>query len=338
VNPVSLSRYRKALHLSGAKDDPTDANLLLDLLTLHRESLRCLTPDTPLTRKLQRLTRQRREAVDHRTRFNNQLKQLLKEYFPLFLQVCGEDLFAPMACDLLLTYPCFEALKQAEPEELQRFYVTHGSWKPASIARRLDLIRHAKPLTTDDALIQPAMVEAKMLATFLRDVGTSIKEFDRMIADLFAHHEDAPIFSSFPGAGVVLSPRLLAAFGTDRSRFETPTEVQNTMGISPVKKESGKLRSITWRVVCSKFLRQTFHEYANESIKQSIWARAYYQMQIDRGKGHHAAIRALAFKWIRIMFRCWQTQQPYDEVRYLKSLQKRHSPLLEYVSKSEEVF
>jgi transposase len=338
VNPVSLSRYRKALHLSGAKDDPTDADLLLDLLRLHRNTLRRLKPDTPLTRTLQRLTRPRRAAVDHRTRFNNQLKQLLKESFPLFLNVCGEDLFAPMACTLLLTYPCFDALKQADPNELEQFYVNHGSWKPAVIARRLKLICDAKPLTTDAAIIDSAIVEAKMLATLLLDLDKSIKTFEQLIAELFEQHQDAPIFASFPGAGAILSPRLLSAFGTDRARFENPTEVHNTVGISPVKKESGNTRRITWRSVCSKFLRQTFHEYANASIKQSIWARAYYQMQVERGKGHHAAIRALAFKWIRIMFCCWQTRQPYDELRYLMSLQRRHSPLLEYVSKSDQVF
>jgi transposase len=338
VNPVTLSRYRKALHVSGAKDDPTDAHLLLDLLSLHRNTLRRLTPDTPLTRSLQRLTRQRREAVAHRTRFNNQLKQLLKEYFPLFLKVCGEELFAPMACELLLKYPCFEALKQADPQELRQFYVSHGSWRPEVIARRLTLIREAMPLTTDEAIIRSAIVEATMLAQLLLTVADSIKAFDRLIADLFAQHEDAPIFASFPGAGPILAPRLLAAFGTNRQRFETATEVQNTMGISPVKKESGNTKIVVWRAVCSKFLRQSFHEYANESIHQSIWARAYYQQQRDKGNGHHAAIRALAFKWSRIMFRCWQTRRPYDELRYLSALQRRHAPLLDYLSKSDQFF
>jgi hypothetical protein len=153
--------------------------LLLDLLTLHRNKLRRLTPDTPLTRKLQRLTRQRREAVNHRTQFNNQLKHLLKEYFPLFLKVCGEDLFAPMACEMLLTYPCFDSLKHAEPQELQQFYSSHGSWKPALIAQRLKMIRETKPLTTDAVMIESAVVEAKMLATLLLDLDKSIKTFDR---------------------------------------------------------------------------------------------------------------------------------------------------------------
>ncbi|MBZ5625437.1 MAG: hypothetical protein LAQ69_43090, partial [Acidobacteriia bacterium] len=38
-------------------------------------------------------------------------------------------------------------------------------------------------------------------------------------------------------------------------------------------------------------------------------------------------VRALAYKWIRIIFRCWKDNKPYDEQTYLQSLHKRNSPL-----------
>jgi len=338
MNPAMVAKYRKALHPSGAKDDPTDADLILDLLTLHREKLAVLRPDDPLTRQLQRLSRQRRETVHLRTQFSNRLTALLKQYYPLFLRICGDDLFAPMACQLLLDYPSFDALKQADSEALRHFYTTHGSWKPAVIAHRLQVIRDAQPLTTDAAIIQPAILDATMLARLLQQVNESIAAYDRAIAGLFPQHPDAPIFASLPGAGAVFAPRLLTAFGTDRTRFDTAAQVQNTTGISPVTQASGTMRVVHWRPACSKFLRQSFQEYANESIRHSLWARAYYQMQRDRGKRHQVAVRALAFKWIRVMFACWQTRQPYDELRYLRSLQQRHAPLLEYLSKNDQVF
>jgi hypothetical protein len=43
-------------------------------------------------------------------------------------------------------------------------------------------------------------------------------------------------------------------------------------------------------------------------------------------KSHWVIIRAVAYKWIRILFRCWQERMPYDEFRYLKSQQKSRSP------------
>ena len=48
-----------------------------------------------------------------------------------------------------------------------------------------------------------------------------------------------------------------------------------------------------------------------------------YQEQVKNGKSTYAAIRVVAFKWVRILWRCWQDRVAYDEVKYLRSLQKR---------------
>jgi len=96
---------------------------------------------------------------------------------------------------------------------------------------------------------------------------------------------------------------------------------------TPVTERSGKRKWVHFRWACPKFLRQSFHEWAGHSIVQSAWARAYYQQQRDRGSDHHAAVRALAFKWIRIVFRCWKDRVAYDESKYLAALAKRGSPL-----------
>ena len=75
-------------------------------------------------------------------------------------------------------------------------------------------------------------------------------------------------------------------------------------------------------------MRQTFVEWAALSIPYSFWAEAYYRQQRNKGASHQAALRALAFKWIRILYRCWQTRTPYDEATYLNALKRRGSPLL----------
>ena len=91
---------------------------------------------------------------------------------------------------------------------------------------------------------------------------------------------------------------------------------------------SGKTCWVHHRLACPKFLKQTFHEYADQSIRFSTWARRYYDQQRDAGNSHHAAIRALAFKWIRILFRCWKDRTPYDEATYLAALRRKGSPLV----------
>ena len=99
-------------------------------------------------------------------------------------------------------------------------------------------------------------------------------------------------------------------------------------GIAPVVERSGQKSWTHWRYSCPKFLRQTFVEWAGQSVRFSYWANAFYRAQIEKGKPHNTAIRALAFKWIRIAYQCWKTKTPYDESRYLSSLKLRGSPLL----------
>ena len=125
-----------------------------------------------------------------------------------------------------------------------------------------------------------------------------------------------------PGAGPALEPRLIAALGTNRERFESASSMACCFGIAPVTESSGNSHWVHWRWACSKFVRQTFHEWANCSIRSCGWAREHYDKQRQKGKGHHASVRSVAFKWIRILFRCWRDRVPYSEQRYVQALRK----------------
>jgi transposase len=166
------------------------------------------------------------------------------------------------------------------------------------------------------------------LVAQLRPVLIAIAEYDEQIAELCAKHPDYAIFESLPGAAEVFAPRLLCAFGEDRNRYRDARELQRYAGIAPVTEQSGNSRWVHWRLSCPKFLRQSFVEWVAETIPRSFWSETFYAQQRARGTSHQAALRALAFKWVRILFRCWQDRTPYDESKYLKALQHRHSPLL----------
>jgi transposase len=204
------------------------------------------------------------------------------------------------------------------------------------VEERLQLIAAATPLTTDPAIVEPALLTVQMLVEQLRVLAVAIHRYETRQAKLFAAHEDAPIFQSFPGAGAIFAPRLLAAFGSDRTRYDSALAIQQYSGIAPVTERSGNRCWVHWRWGCPKFVRQSFHEYANESIRHSLWARAFYASQQQAGKSHQAIIRALAFKWQRIMWRCWQNHEPYNEVYYLTMLQKRSSKLLKLIAEPVE--
>ena len=322
INPVTLSDYRNAFHPSGAKDDPTDAGLLLDLLVRHREALKLWAPDTEETRLLRAFCENRRKAVDMRTSLCNSLRSKLKEYYPQALHLVGENLFSELSCAFLMKWPTFEQLNAAQSHTVRRFYYAHHCRSEQRISERLQLIAASRPLTTDAAVIEAGVLWIKTLVAQIRGLNKAIKQYDKRITEVFNQHPDGFIFKSLPGAGKQLAPRVLVAFGTDRDRYEAAVQVSTYLGIAPVIERSGKQEWVHWRWHCPKFLRQGLVEFACKSIGFSEWARLYYQEQIKRGKSHQAAVRALAFKWIRIIFRCWQQRIPYDESRYLSALQR----------------
>ena len=327
INPKALARYREAFQTSGAKDDPTDSQLLLDFLSKHSERLRRWVPDSELTRKLQTLCEQRRKLVNRRVALGNRIMSLLKQYFPQALDWIG-DVASLQTCDFLESWPTLDAVQNVAPEKLRAFYRRHNCRKASVIAERLQQIAAARPLTTDSAVVEPYSLVVEASVVQLRSLIRSIQKLDSRIAATFVQHPEHDLFDSFPGAGPVCAPRLLVALGTDRLRWTSAVELQSHSGIAPVTERSGTSCWIHHRLACPKFVKQTFHEFADQSIRYSAWARAYYDLLRERGKDHHAALRALAYKWIRIIFRCWKDAKPYNEEIYLKSLRQRGSPVI----------
>jgi transposase len=331
VNPKTLARFREAFTPSRAKDDPRDAAYLVELLIHHRDRLKAWMPDSEKTRTLQLLVEHRRRLVGDQTRISNRMTSLLKGYFPQVL-AWFPDIRTALVCDFLLRWPSLEALKGVHRTTLSKFFRSHNSVRKEAIERRVAAIKGAVPLVTDRAVLASSVLMTRALASQMKTTLEAVAEFDAEIAALCAVNEDFALFKSLPGAGPNYAARLTAALGADRGRWQSADEVAQLSGIAPVIERSGQSCRVRWRYFCPKFLRQSFHEYAGESIKHSFWARAYYESQRAKGKSHHAAVRALSFKWVRIIFRCWQARTPYDEVKYLESLRRKGSPLLTYAA------
>ncbi len=96
INPATAARYRQAFKTSRAKDDPSDAEICLELLLYHREKLTpWLAQDTNI-RASSRLLEARRSTIDLRTLLTNMLRDALKSYYPQAMELAGQDLFAPL--------------------------------------------------------------------------------------------------------------------------------------------------------------------------------------------------------------------------------------------------
>lgn len=327
VNPQMLAKFRQAFTPSRAKDDPTDAALAVEILLHHRDRLHPWMPEDPDTRQLQALVADRRRLVEQRVRTTNRLTANLKGYFPQALE-CFDRLDSVLACDLISNWPCLDEAKRARVTTLTAFFHHHGVRGQALIDKRIHTLKAAVPLTQDTGVIMPAVMLTRALVDQLRALISSTKRYDQAIAKSFQAHPDASIFESLPGAGPVFASRLLAAFGSDRERYESADSIQKYSGIAPVTERSGNSTWVHWRYSCPTFIRQSIVEWAGMSVRYSYWAQAYYRYQRELGKQHNVAIRALAFKWLRIVFRCWQDRSVYDEAKYLFALKQRKSPLL----------
>jgi transposase len=326
IHPRAAAQFRAALYPSGAKDDPVDADLLLDMLVLHRKHIRPLRPDSQQTRLVQHQVEARRRLVNEKTRQILRLTAKLKLYFPQVLE-CFDKVESPLVGALLRRWPTLPDLQRARPETLRSFFRQHNCRDGERIEERIQKIQHSVPAITDPAVVEPAVTMTRNLIELIATLHAGIAELDQQIAQATAEHPDFGVFDSFPGAGPVLAPRLLAAFGSCRDRYTTAAEMQKLSGIAPIVKRSGKTESVHFRRACPKFLRQTFHEWAGHSIAFCDWARVFYQQKRQEGFEHHAAVRELAFKWIRIAYRCWQDGVPYDNTRYVESLQRHGSPI-----------
>src|ERR1051326_2616041 len=327
VHPTTAARYRETFRTSGASDDPSDAASLLDLLLRHRETLRELRPDTKETRLLQFLVEERRRMVDEKTRQGNRLTGWLKLYFPQ-IPHWFEEVSGPLVGDLLERWPSLGELQRAHPGTLHQFFHQHNCRGEERIQERIRAIYQAMPATQDAAVLEAGPMIARGLVVLLAALRKQIEVCEKRIEELVQSHPDGALFGSLPGAGAALVPRLIVAFGTQRDRYQSAYQLQCYSGIAPVKEASGKTQWVHCRFICPKFLRQTFHEFASHSIGQSEWAKAYYDhLRKDEKKSHHAAVRALGYKWIRIIYRCWQDRKPYDEEVYMQSLRRRGSLL-----------
>jgi hypothetical protein len=211
--------------------------------------------------------------VDLRTSHIQALGACLKEYFPQAIELCHGNLASRLAADFLKKWPTVTDFQQAKPSTIKKFYYGHNLRSPKLIEAILHRATTAKPLTTDLAVVESGSRLSQLHAQIIQTLNPLIDLYEQRIEQLFNGHPEAKIFTPLPGAGPALAPRLLACFGTDRSRYEAAENVQSFTGIAPVTKSSGKTRVVYFRRACPKFDRQTFHEFARLSVAKCQWAQ-----------------------------------------------------------------
>jgi transposase len=317
VNPVVLHRFRQAFAPSGAKNDPGDAALLAEIVRTHPERFAALPPSEELLMELSALVRERRHWVNTRTKFVEQLIAVLKKYYPQALELMGENIGSPMTLEFLQLWPDLASAKKARWSTLERFYRQHHSGRDDVLQRRRELLHNARPVSTRESYLHPCRLQMLAIVRQIAAAQTSIAEFDETIAKRYAKAPGQAVIDSLPGAGPVFAPRLWVICAGEGEHPDA-TSMQLKSGIAPVQQQSGNSKVVRFRWARPHFVHQTWTEFAYHSLPTCVWAHAYYKARKAKGHGEGAILRALAFKWIRIVARLWKDQVPYDERYYLQ--------------------
>lgn len=315
VSPNAIKTWRDGEVLSGAKSDAGDATVIAEYLRLRAHHLRPATPYSAQTKALRTVVRSRDDVVDMRVAAANQLSALLDMHWP-GARVIFADVESRIALAFLSRYPTYASAQRLSEKRLQAFITQHGYSGRRSAAELLTRLGSA-PAGVLDPTVSAAAGEAVLaMVAVLRAINAALKALDASVVVHLGEHPDAAIFTSLPRSGQINAAQVLAEWGDSRAAYDHPDSVAALAGVTPVTKASGKYRAVHFRWACNKRLRKAITCFADNSRHASPWAAKVYADAIARGHDHPHAVRVLARAWIRVIYRCWTTNTPYNATKH----------------------
>jgi len=327
INPNAAQCYRSRKTPSGSKTDRLDALSFADALRTDGHGWRPLNPEDPKTQELRLFCRDEMSLIEQRTTLVNQLQQALHEYYPAALEAF-DDWTSSSSWAFVERFPTPQALKKAGKRHWEKFLHTHRLYRPETYQKRIEIFASATEFCGSQAVTNAKSMLAVSLAKQLRLLEHQLKAYRERIDALFHAHCDYSIFASLPGIGQKLGPRLLGEFSDDRDRFPAYEGLQCYAGTAPVSFQSGQIHRVRFRYACNKNLRAAVHLWANLSRKKCAWAQVYYHQKRLEGKSHACALRCLGQRWLKILWKMWQTKTPYDEQMHTRNQIKHGSWVL----------
>lgn len=321
VNPKTVERFRQALSANGVKTDKIDRKILAMFLVMFHQDNKPLRPDAPEIVALRIACQDRLHLVEERTAKIQELRAHLKCHYPTFLGLFS-DLNSQIALKFLEQFPTQNQMLALTERRLINWLKRHHYTCPQRFDEMLDVLKQPA-LPVAEHLQKAKQPRICYLARSILTLKSEIAERDKQISKDMDELPEANWIRSLPGAGPVLAPALLACLGRDPNRFDCAAEARALMGTAPVTKASGKSNVVHFRRGCWKFARRTLQLFAEQSRHQCGWAQEFYENQRKSGHRHHAALRALAHKWVKVLLAMKRTGTPYDESVFVNS-QRRY--------------
>jgi transposase len=315
VSPNAIKTWREGEVLSGAKSDAADAEVIAEYLRLRQHRLRVAAPYSDATVAARTVVRTRTDLVEQRVAATNQLSALLDAHWPGAKTIFA-NVESPISLAFLTRYPTPASAQHLGEKRLSAFLAKQGYSGRRHPAVLLARLRDAPAGSTDTAITTALADAVSALVGVLTALNIAIKNLDHSVAARLEEHPDGKIFASLPRSGQVNAAQMLAEWGDCRQAYDAPDSIAALAGCTPVTKSSGKHKAVHFRWACNKRFRQAMTTFADNSRHESPWAAHIYNQARTAGKDHPHAVRVLARAWIRVIWRCWHDNVPYDPARH----------------------
>lgn len=315
INPKSVERYRTRTRVARAKTDPADAELLARILLTDRERHRPLRVGSAEREEIRSLARDDERAARDQRRLLNRLRQDLLAVLPQALEAFDE-LGSASCLAFLARWPSAAEAAAVDERELEAFFRAQRHGWPARTAKRVRAALSAPALQAPTHLARAKAGSIRLAAEQLLLLHRQRREWEKRLRELLEGdqaHPDGEIYLSLAGLDTRLAARVLAEVGDGASDFAAANELQCYGGTAPVTRRSGKQLTIACRLACNRHLRQAAMQWAFCSLSRSAWARDFYDRQRARGKTHYKALRALANRWLELLWHLLHKRALYDE-------------------------
>lgn len=314
LNPLQVSRYRERHAVSGAKSDPGDAHVLAEIVRTDRAHHRPVAGDSEQAEVVKTLARTHQTMIWSRQRQANQLRSLLREFYPAALAAFGDDLAGRDALAVLAIAPTPVAGRALSRSRIAAALRRAGRQRNLDAqAERIQQHLRGDQLGLPESLTAAYGASVRSLVAVITTMVEQIAVLEAEVSACFGRHPDADIITSQPGLGIVLGARVLAEFGDDHARYADAKARRNYAGTSPITRASGTRRVVLARYARNRRLADALHQQAFSALSSSPGARTYYDTHRARGATHHQALRALSNRLVGILHGCLRHRRHYDE-------------------------
>lgn len=322
--PSQVNASRPRQRSSAARNDDSDAALLAKIVRMDRDRLRLWQPDSASIWQLRSKLKLVDTLTDAITRQGNRLRAMLLRYYPQ-AEVVFSQLLQPITLHFIAAYPTPTAARTLTYKQFSAFCREHGYTQVKHLPACYNRLHESFP-QADQAIVAAYQEEVAWMAQQVLSLIQKKKALLKEIQSLFQSHPDSAIFDSVPGAGELLAPKLLVIFGECRQRWPSPDDLRALAGTCPVTIASGKSRLVRFRRACNRQWRNTLQQLARCSITESPWAATYFSNASRRGLSKSHAYRALANRWVGIIWTLWTKEVLYDEDIHLRNVHIHRRP------------